>query len=219
MSYFSAPKSTVKSIEIQETLTADGERLYSLADRMFDSIPDLVAAYRTYNFVDAKSESNESSPMRLGRPVPRPKWYQELMGKKWYQPDLTRRQAEELLREIGEEMTFLIRKSSNRAQQDYTLSVYYNGGIRHSAIYTDGSDLMLQSKTFTSLVEIVDYYSHKPVFNGLTLQAPAKSYTEFLREREQYGTHGTNKHMNFQPLEPTISLQAEQFRISKEINH
>ncbi|CAF1155473.1 unnamed protein product [Adineta ricciae] len=208
-----APSSAVKSIEIQETITADGECLYSLADRTFDSIPDLVAAYRTYNFADAKSESNESNSIRLGRPVPRPKWYQELKSKKWYQPDLTRRQAEELLREIGEEMTFLIRKSSNRDRQDYSLSVYYNGGIRHSPIYTDGTDLMLQSKTFTSLVEIVDYYSHKPVFNGLTLQAPAKSYEEFLREREQNGTHGTNKHIIFQPLEAAISLQADQFRI------
>lgn len=209
----------MKSIEIQETLTADGERLYSLTDRKFDSIPDLVAAYRTYNFADAKSGSNESNPIRLGRPIPRPRWYQELLSKKWYQPDLTRRQAEELLRESGEEMTFLIRKSSNRDGQDYTLSVYHNGSVRHSAIYTDGADLMLQSKTFTSLVEIVDYYSHKPVFNGLTLQTPAKSYAEFLREQQKYGTHGTNKHIIFQPLEPTISLQADQFRISKEINY
>ncbi|CAF1590759.1 unnamed protein product [Adineta ricciae] len=208
-----APNSVVKSTEIRETLTADGECLYSLTDKTFDSIPDLVAAYRTYNFADAKSGSNESNPMRLGRPVPRPKWHQELMSKKWYQPDLTRRQAEELLREIGEEMTFLIRKSSNRDRQDYTLSVYHNGGIRHSAIYTDGPDLMLQSKTFTSLVEIVDYYSHKPVFNDLTLQAPAKSYAEFLRERERYGTLGTNKHITFQQLESEISLQADQFRI------
>ncbi|UJR35131.1 hypothetical protein I4U23_027902 [Adineta vaga] len=214
-----APNSLVKSIEIRETRTDDGKCLYSITDKVFDSIPDLVASYRTFNFAETKSGSTEGNCVQLGRPVPREKWCQELKSKKWYQPDLTRKQAEELLRGIGEEMTFLIRKSSNRIRQDYTLSVYSNGNVRHSPIYTEGHDLMLQAKTFTSLIEIVDYYSHKPVFNDLTLQTPAKLYADFLHERRQYATHGDNKHIIFQPLESAIALQADQIRIRNPDDH
>ena len=75
----------MKSIEIRETRTDDGKCLYSITDKVFDSIPDLVASYRTFNFAETKSGSTEGNSVQLGRPVPREKWCQELKRKKWYQ--------------------------------------------------------------------------------------------------------------------------------------
>jgi hypothetical protein len=110
-------------------------------------------------------------------------------------------------------MTFLIRESSNRERQDYTITVYTNGTIRHSPIYRDGSDFMLMSKSFTSLIELVNYFSRKPIFKKLTLQKPAKSYSEFLKEQRQYEAEGINK--NIRPsktLEHNISLKVDTLR-------
>ncbi|CAF1065887.1 unnamed protein product [Adineta steineri] len=208
---FLAPNCVVKSIEINERQN-DGKTVYALTNKQFKSIPDLIAHYRTYDFAEVVQNSKEKVSFRLGKPLPREKWRQELLRKSWYQPELTREQTEQLLKHIGEEMTFLIRESSHRYLQDYTLSVYTSGTIRHSPIYREGSDFMLMSKTFTSLVEMVHYYSHKPIFNNLTLQNPARPYSILKSERRQQSTQENNQTMVFKPLNSTISLQADKIR-------
>jgi hypothetical protein len=110
-------------------------------------------------------------------------------------------------------MTFLIRESSSRAGQDYAITVYTDGSIRHSPIYRDGSDFMLMSKTFTSLIELVNYFSRKPIFRKLTLKKSAKSYMDFLNEQRNYEAQGINKNiMNFKPLDHDISLKVDTLR-------
>jgi len=110
-------------------------------------------------------------------------------------------------------MSFLIRESSNRAQQEYTITVYTNNTIRHSPIYREGSDFMLMSKTFTSLNELVAYFSRNPIFRRLTLQKPAKLYSEYLNEQHRYKTQGINKNtMTFRPLDHDISLKVGTLR-------
>jgi hypothetical protein len=113
-------------------------------------------------------------------------------------------------------MTFLIRESSSRDRQDYTISVYSNDQIRHSPIYRDGSDLMLMSLTFTSLIELVNHFSRKPIFRKSTLQKPAKSYAEFLTEQRHYESQGINRNiMTSKPLDHDISLKVDTLRARK----
>jgi len=110
-------------------------------------------------------------------------------------------------------MTFLVRESSTRAGQGYTISVYSKGAIRHSPIYRDGSDLMLMAKSFTSLIELVDYFSRNSIFQKLTLQKPAKSYVEFFNEQHHYKAQSVNKNiMAYKSLEPQITLKVDTFR-------
>jgi hypothetical protein len=104
---FRAPNSVVRSLEIHEKRTEDNKCLYAIAQKTFDSIPDLVASYRTYDFNEVVSGSTGGQSVRLGKPVPREKWYQELMRKPWYQPDLTSKQAEELLRGVSTQSIFV----------------------------------------------------------------------------------------------------------------
>ncbi len=87
----------MKSIEIRETRDEDRKCLYSLSQKKFDSILDLVSHYRTYDFVQVTDGLTETLVYRLGRPLPRETWRQELERQSWYQPKLTREQAEELL--------------------------------------------------------------------------------------------------------------------------
>lgn len=109
-------------------------------------------------------------------------------------------------------MTFLIRESSVRTRQDYTISIYTNHCVRHSPIYREGVDLMLMSKTFTSLMELVNYFSHKPIFDKLILRKAAKPYGEHLNHQNQ----GVNQNiMTFLPLDHHISLKVATLRTSK----
>ena len=115
-----------------------------------------------------------------------------------------------------EEMSFLIRESSSRDKQGYTISVYSNGGVRHSPIFCDGFDLMLMAISFTSLTELVGYFSRKPIFSELTLQKPAKLYSDFTNEPNRSKTLGTqNSAMAFKQLENNISLKVDTLRARK----
>lgn len=86
-----------KSIEITQEKSNNGKTLYSLAQKKFESIPCLVSYYRTYDFAEILKESASTSIHRLGTPLPYDKWLQELQRQAWYQPDLSRQQANELL--------------------------------------------------------------------------------------------------------------------------
>lgn len=103
-------------------------------------------------------------------------------------------------------MTFLIRESSNRVRQDHTISVYSNGTVRHAPIYRDGSDLMLMASTFTSLMELVHYYSRKPLFDNKTLGKAAMRYSDFIEKRREFCSHGNNA---LKPLSNTIELKTK----------
>lgn len=93
----STRNSEVKSIQINEETTDDQKTLYSLALRKFESIPDLLSYYRTYKLSEAVKGSAEIKFHRLGKPLPRVNWLQELKEQPWYQPALSKEEAEKLL--------------------------------------------------------------------------------------------------------------------------
>jgi hypothetical protein len=69
------------------------------------------------------------------------------------------------------------------------------------------------SKSFTSLTELVHYFSRKPIFQKLTLKKPAKHYSEFINEQHCSKTLEMKKNlMNFKPLEQEISLKVGTLR-------
>jgi hypothetical protein len=95
--FLSASDFVVKSIEINEIINEDRKCQYALSSKKFESIPDLVAHYRTYDFAEVVKGSTKPVLHRLGKPLLRATWRQELERQQWYQPNVTRREAEELL--------------------------------------------------------------------------------------------------------------------------
>ncbi len=94
---FSAANSAVRSTKINEERNEDGKCTYAISNKTFESIPDLVAYYRTYDFTETNTGLREKLVTRLGKPLPRATWRNELRRQPWFQPDLTRQQAEDLL--------------------------------------------------------------------------------------------------------------------------
>lgn len=94
---FSTSNFVVKSVEIKESINENGKCFYALSTKTFESISDLVAHYRTYDFAEVIPNTTETILHRLSKPLPRATWFQELERQQWYQPNITRAQAEELL--------------------------------------------------------------------------------------------------------------------------
>jgi hypothetical protein len=113
-------------------------------------------------------------------------------------------------------MSFLIRDSSKRDHQEYSISLYTNGTIRHSPIYRAGYGLMLMSKTFSSLIELVSYYTRKPIFDKISLAKPALAYQDYINKQRQFGAQGIHKEiMNFIPLKYELTLRIDTLRTRK----
>jgi hypothetical protein len=72
---------------------------------------------------------------------------------------------------------------------------------------------MLMSLTFTSLIELVDHFSRKPIFKKLCLQKPAITYSTFIKERSYFEKQGIHKDiMIFKRLNHDISLKVDTLR-------
>jgi hypothetical protein len=115
-----ASKHTVKSIEIKQTIEQNGKSRYGLSKETFDSIPDLISYYKTYAFVETDRRSTTSAVYRLDKPLALATYNDELEQQAWYQPNLTREQAQQLLSGVRtnievEEATFLVHFSSRHA--------------------------------------------------------------------------------------------------------
>lgn len=113
-------------------------------------------------------------------------------------------------------MTYLIRESNRLPRQVYTISIFTDGSTRHSPIYSDDSTLMLMAIMFTNLVELVKYFSRKPIFKNQSLKKSAPRYLEFReRQLEQRPFEVTNRDISFKPLSPQISLKIDALTIRK----
>ncbi|XP_041738232.1 tyrosine-protein kinase TXK [Coregonus clupeaformis] len=83
----------------------------------------------------------------------------------WYCQNITRSEAEQLLRQEAKEGGFVVRESSQ--QGCYTVSVFtkalgINGGIRHYQIKLSdsGSFYLCEKHIFTSIPELIEYHNH-----------------------------------------------------------
>ncbi|XP_030018613.1 tyrosine-protein kinase TXK isoform X2 [Sphaeramia orbicularis] len=83
----------------------------------------------------------------------------------WYCKNITRTEAEQLLRQEGKEGGFVVRESSQKGV--YTVSVFTkalgaNGDIKHYQIkINDNGEFFLAEKhTFTSIPEVIHYHEH-----------------------------------------------------------
>ena len=57
----------------------------------------MISYFKTYDIGEAPSGTNRINSYRLVKPLPRPTWQEELIEQPWFQPSVTRAQAEYLL--------------------------------------------------------------------------------------------------------------------------
>ncbi|XP_067899252.1 lymphocyte cytosolic protein 2a [Heterodontus francisci] len=109
-------------------------------------------------------------PVNKGRPIP-PAPQEQGLSREWYAGDIGRSEAEEALRSINEDGTFLVRDSSRRSNaQPYVLMVLYGHKVYNIQIrYQEDTEVFLLGtglrgkENFKSVTEIVEYHTQTPL--------------------------------------------------------
>ena len=119
---FRASPHAVTSIEIKETEGPEGKRQFAMSQKKFDSIPELISFYKTYDFSQVSNNTNRPNSYRLTKALPRPTWQEELIEKQWYQPSLSREQADQLLCGVSRSTDGFVSLNSLSARRRHDLS-------------------------------------------------------------------------------------------------
>lgn len=132
---------------------------YFLVDNaVFNSLYELVTHYRT------NALRSESFWLVLTEAVPQP---DEHVGKPWYNENVSREQAEDMLCRLPIDGAFLVRK---RTGDELALSFRADGKIKHCKIFREGRLFTIGSATFESLTQLVQYYERNPLYRRVTLR-------------------------------------------------
>lgn len=158
---------------------------YYLTDtKYFDSLYSLITHYRTHPLVTPEFS------IILKDPVPQPNKHE---GKEWYHQQTSRIQAEEMLKRVRTEGSFLVRQSENDPNS-YTISFKADKKIKHCRIKREGRLYTIGNVEFESLVELINYYKLHPLYRKVKLCYPLNE--DFLR---RMGAHDYTNPYNSTP--------------------
>ncbi|KAK6627331.1 hypothetical protein RUM44_009808 [Polyplax serrata] len=140
-----------------------GQTKYYLIDtNSFDSLYSLITYYRNHPL------RSQEFLIVLKEPVPQPNKHE---GKEWYLPNVTRTQAEEMLKRVPTDGAFLVRLSE-RGANSYAISFRAEKKIKHCRIKVDGRLYAIGTVHFESLVDMINYYERHPLYKKIRLCHP-----------------------------------------------
>ncbi|XP_068087156.1 1-phosphatidylinositol 4,5-bisphosphate phosphodiesterase gamma-1-like [Anabrus simplex] len=141
----------------------NGQTKYHLIHtNCFDSLYSLITYYHTHPL------RSPEFLITLKEPVPHPNKHE---GKEWYHENITRYQAEEMLKKVPSDGAFLVRPSEKDSYA-YAISFRAEKKIKHCRIKLEGRLYTIGNVQFESLVELVNYYEHNPLYHKVMLWYP-----------------------------------------------
>lgn len=160
-------KGKVKHVHIKSKQLPDGNRKYFIVDRKhFDNLYTLI------NYYQANAIKSETLELKLKEPVPEPDAH---LGKDWYHDNLTRLQAEDMLKRLRKDGYYLVRKRTpdtpNEAES-YAISFRTGGTIKHCRIQKEGRLFMIGNAPFESMTELIDHYGKYTLYRKTKLKYP-----------------------------------------------
>lgn len=140
-----------------------GQTKYYLIDTVaFDTLYSLISHYQTHPL------RSQEFYMYLTEPVPQPNKHE---GKEWYHANVTRTQAEELLKRVKCDGMFLVRPSE-KEDNCFAISFRAENKLKHCRIKQEGRLFVIGTSQFESLVELVNYYEKHPLYRKVKLKYP-----------------------------------------------
>ncbi|XP_063235452.1 1-phosphatidylinositol 4,5-bisphosphate phosphodiesterase gamma-1 [Bacillus rossius redtenbacheri] len=137
-----------------------GQTKYYLIDtNCFDSLYSLITHYRSHAL------RSQEFLITLQEPVPQPNKHKD---KEWFHPHTTRAQAEEMLKRVPSDGAFLVRPSEKDASS-YAISFRAEKEIKHCRVRVEGRLYAIGTLQFESLVDLVSYYEHHPLYRKVKL--------------------------------------------------
>ncbi|CAL1293033.1 unnamed protein product, partial [Larinioides sclopetarius] len=139
-----------------------GQTKYFLCDAIsFDNIYNLITYYQSHQL-----RSSEFS-LCLAQPVP---WTDKHEEKEWFHSNMTRTQAEEMLKKVPYDGAYLVRPSER--ENFFAISFRAENKIKHCRIKQDGRLYTIGTAQFASLVELVNYYGKYTLYRKVRLKYP-----------------------------------------------
>lgn len=151
----------VHHCRIKEKRFAQGKVKYYLIDSvMFETLYYLVTYYQSNPL-----KSPEMTVL-LSEPVP-PCIYCD--DKEWFNPQVCKDRAEDLLRRVWFDGAFLVRRSE---QEDRCFSISFRaeGKIKHCRIRREGRLFVIHQKKFETLNHLIAYYHRTPLYKNTMLR-------------------------------------------------
>lgn len=135
-------------------------KYFLIETTLFDSLYELITFYRTNPL------RSQNFSIILSEPIPQLVSHE---GKDWFHANLDRSQAEDMLKKIGRDGAFLVRRSVKN-QDSYAISLRADGKIKHCRIQHEERLFVIGSAEFESLVDLVEYYEKNPLYNKVRLK-------------------------------------------------
>ncbi|CAG2109981.1 unnamed protein product, partial [Medioppia subpectinata] len=127
--------------------------------KTFPSLYELIAYYQKHPL-----RSQKFQELYLKTPVPQPNSHED---KEWFYKNMTRSQAEDLLRRLRNNGAFLVRPSERSHSEDdnlFSISFRAENKIKHCRIKREGRLYLIGSAEFESLTELIEYYEKNPLY-------------------------------------------------------
>ncbi|XP_071784732.1 1-phosphatidylinositol 4,5-bisphosphate phosphodiesterase gamma-1-like isoform X2 [Asterias amurensis] len=152
----------VNHCRIRYRLDQSRPKYFLVEHTCFDSLYSLISHYRQ---CPLRSKGME---LLLTEPVPQPMSHE---GKEWFHQKLKRVQAEEMLKRVHQDGSFLVRK---REQEDdsYAISFRAEGKIKHCRINQEGRLFAIGNAHFEDICELVSYYEKFALYRKMKLKYP-----------------------------------------------
>ncbi|XP_026461252.1 1-phosphatidylinositol 4,5-bisphosphate phosphodiesterase gamma-1-like [Ctenocephalides felis] len=187
-----------------------GVTKYFLIDTVcFDSLYSLITHYRNHPL------RSQEFLITLTEPVPQPSAHESA---EWYRPDVTRAQAERLLRAVPQDGAFLVRPS-DKEPNSYAVSFRADKKIKHCRIKLEGRLYTLGTSEFESLVELINYYEKHPLYKKIKLTTPVNEQLvrRMALENDDGCVYGTPGYMDPSAFTSKITVKAlYDYRASRE---
>ncbi|XP_037540749.1 1-phosphatidylinositol 4,5-bisphosphate phosphodiesterase gamma-1 [Nematolebias whitei] len=184
----------VQHCRIHSRQEAGSPKFYLTDNLVFDSLFALICHYQ-----QVALRCNEFE-MKLTEPVPQTNAHE---SKEWYHANLSRSQAENMLMRVPRDGAFLVRKRAE--PNSFAISFRAEGKIKHCRVQQEGQTVVLGTSEFDSLVDLISYYEHHPLYRKMKLRYPINEDT-----LEKIGTAEPDYGSLYEGRNPGFYVEANQ---------
>ena len=203
----------VKHVHVKSKDFPDGSRKYFVMRTHFDNLCSLI----TYH--QKNTLKTETFEMLLTDPVAAPDKH---IGMEWYHDNLTRQQADGMLRRVKKDGYYLVRKhilECSDEAESYAVSFRAAGEVKHCRILKEARLFMLGSIPFESINDLIEHYEKTPLFKKNKLKYPCnqKIVQEFGEHPDDDEEGADDLYIAPNLLPPKLACQAKyDYRQQKE---
>lgn len=147
-------KGKVNHCRIKSNPDRNGTKYHLIESVTFDTLYGLITHYQSHQL-----RSQEFS-IYLTEPVPQPNSHE---SKDWYHQNMTRAQAEDMLKRLRYDGAFLVRPSE-KEENSFSISFRAENKIKHCRIKHEGRLYIIGNTHYESLVDLISFYEKHPLY-------------------------------------------------------